>query len=240
MSISKNWGILFEKSRNTSTANCACDSSPRLSHDLLFWNHYQPDMFCQMTPTCDPKPGEHEPLAHQGKYVTPMCLGIFWSVEEWLEMASNETVMLILRSSPNLVDILGDTYFDFITFYFLELVAPRFLDFQAPGFQNWWIPGFSDFQIKGCQPEIFGARLWSTKLLRPKELGQHGENPIKQGLLGNHEEDDKSRPILNFPCNCKAMPSTQSSFLDHGTLHSKNGCIKRHQHMTPNRVTRAN
>ena len=89
-----------------------------------------------MTPTCDPKPGEHEPLAHQGKYVTPMCLGIFWSVEEWLEMASNETVMLILRSSPNLVDILGDTYFDFITFYFLELVVPRFLDFQAPGFQN--------------------------------------------------------------------------------------------------------
>ena len=72
-----------------------------------------------MTPTCDPKPGEHEPLAHQGKYVTPMCLGIFWSVEEWLEMASKETVMLILRSSPNLADILGDTYFDLYNFLFV-------------------------------------------------------------------------------------------------------------------------
>ena len=35
-----------------------CDFSPRLAHDLLFWNRYQRNMFRQMTPTYDPKPGE--------------------------------------------------------------------------------------------------------------------------------------------------------------------------------------
>ena len=73
-----------------------------------------------------------------------MCLGIFWSVEEWLEMASNETVMLILRSSPNLVDILGDTYFDFITFIFWNLLLPDSQIFKPLDSK---IDGFLDFQI---------------------------------------------------------------------------------------------
>ena len=52
-----------------------------------------------------------------------MCLHFS---ENWPEMASNETVMLILLSNPNLADILGDTYFDFESFYLLEFVDPRF------------------------------------------------------------------------------------------------------------------
>ena len=35
-----------------------CDFSPRLAHDLLCWNRYQRNMFRQMTPTYDPKPGD--------------------------------------------------------------------------------------------------------------------------------------------------------------------------------------
>ena len=44
-----------------------CDSSPRLAHDLLCWNRYQRNMFCQISPTYYLKLGEWGPLTHQGK-----------------------------------------------------------------------------------------------------------------------------------------------------------------------------
>ena len=65
-----------------------------------------------------------------------MCFCISRSVENWPEMASNETAMFTLLSHPNLADILGDTDFDFERFYFWEFVDPRFPEFQALGFQN--------------------------------------------------------------------------------------------------------
>ena len=76
--------------------------------------------------------------------------GLLLKNHSLFEMGTNKPMTLIPISNPNLVDILGETDFDFENSYFLEFVDPRFPDVQTLGFQNWWIPGFSDFQIEGC------------------------------------------------------------------------------------------
>ena len=62
-----------------------------------------------------------------------MSFCISRSVENWPEMASNETAMFTLLSHPNLADILGDTDFDFENFYILDFLGPKFLAWAQLG-----------------------------------------------------------------------------------------------------------
>ena len=56
-------------------------------------------------------------------------------MEQIYEIA-RKRVTRIFPTNPDLADLLGDTDFDFESFYFLDFLDPNFPDFQVPDFQK--------------------------------------------------------------------------------------------------------